>query len=778
MSKAQKVEIDLGGRKFIFESGWMAKQASGSVMVTYGDTQVFVAATGGPEREGKDFFPLQIDYREKMAAAGRFPGGFIKREGRPTQKEILTARLTDRPLRPLFPDGFFHDLQVLLSVVSADQQNDPDVIGMNGASAALMVSDLPFDGPVGSVRVGLVGEEFILNPTSKELPDSKLDLVISGTKEGIIMVEAGAREVTEEQMLKSFEFAQAPIKALIDAQLKLKELAGKPLGEWTTHPFPEELFKKMRDSYAEEFRSVFFIKEKLERNGKFRAIRKKIAEELHEKDALGNPTAKSKIALNMALVRLEDEIVRAYAIDGKRSDGRGLKDIRPIEIQTNVLRRTHGSALFTRGETQALCMTTLGTSSDEQIVEGLDEAYSQRFMLHYNFPSFSVGETKPIRGPGRREIGHGALAERAIEAVLPSPEDFPYTIRVISDILESNGSSSMATVCGGCMALMDAGVPLKSPVAGIAMGLVEEGDKVAILTDILGSEDAHGDMDFKVAGTDRGITSLQMDLKAAGINMEVTKQALAQARDARLHVLGKMREAIAAPRTELSPHAPRLERIMIPPDKIGLLIGPGGKTIRELEARTGCKLEINSDDSGEVLVASSDAKALAQCRAIIEGMTQPLTVGALYPGRVVSLKDFGAFCEIGETGQDGLVHVSEITEARGIRVEDYLKVGMEVDIKMVSADDRGRNRFSIKAARSEKGLPQLEPVSGAGGPGPRPPARGGRPGEGRPGGGRPGGGRPGGDRSGGGESRFRDSRPAGQEARPRSDAPPPPRQNQ
>jgi polyribonucleotide nucleotidyltransferase len=738
MSQAHRVEADLGdGRKFAFESGSLARQANGACMGRLGDTLVLAACVAGPAREGTDFFPLTVDYREKMAAAGRFPGGFIKREGRPSTKEILTARLCDRPLRPLFPEGFYIDLQVLLTVFSADQAFDPDIVSMNAASASLVVSDLPFQGPVGSVRMGLLGERFVINPTQQELKESRLDLVISGTKDGVIMVEAGAKEVSEEQMLGAFEAAQAPIRALIDAQLRLKELAGRPPGPFEILPFPEALAGRIRERYLEEMRKAFFIKIKRERNRAFSELGKRIFDEMIPKDAQGNPLpdAPTTVDVSRAHERVVDELVRNYAIENRRADGRGLMDIRPIAIELGLLPRTHGSALFTRGETQALCTTTLGTADDEQIVEGLDEEYSMRFMLHYNFPNFSVGEVKPIRGPGRREIGHGALAERALEAVIPGAEQFPYTVRIISDILESNGSSSMATVCGGCLSLMDAGVPIKAPVAGIAMGLVREKGKVAILTDILGSEDAHGDMDFKVAGTEAGITALQMDLKAAGIPMEITKQALADAREARMFVLGKMREAIGAPRAELSPHAPRLVRIMIPPDKIGLLIGPGGKTIRELEARTGCVIEINEDDSGEVLLASKDKAALDQCKAIIEGMTQELKIGMIYPARVVSLKDFGAFCEIAGTGQDGLVHVTEISDARGIQVADFLKVGMEVEIKMISADPQGRNRFSIKAARQEKGLPQLQPLNGPspapGGPGP------------------------------GGEQRFRDSRPPG-----------------
>ncbi|MBI3854764.1 MAG: polyribonucleotide nucleotidyltransferase [Planctomycetes bacterium] len=742
MSQSHRVEADLGdGRKIVFESGWIAKQANGACMVTFGETMVLAASVAGPAREDTDFFPLTIDYREKMAAAGRFPGGFIKREGRPTTKEILTSRLCDRPLRPLWPDGYYMDVQVLLNVYSADQVNDPDIVAMNAASASLLVSDLPFQGPVGSVRIGLIGDRFIVCPTSAEVKESRLDLVISGTKDGIIMVEAGSREITEEEMLAAFEAAQKPIQSLINAQIKLKELAGKPLAEVKATPFPEAIASKIREKFLAEMKKAFFIKIKRERNKAFSDIGKRIFDEMIPKDASGKalPGSPTKVDVSRAHERVVDELVRGYVMENTRADGRGLKEIRPITIQLGLLPRTHGSVLFTRGETQALVTTTLGTSSNEQIVEGLDEEYSLRFMLHYNFPNFSVGEVKPIRGPGRREIGHGALAERALEAVVPGTEEFPYTIRLISDILESNGSSSMASVCGGCLAMMDAGVPVKAPVAGIAMGLVQEKGKVAILTDILGSEDAHGDMDFKVAGTEKGITALQMDLKAAGISMAITKQALAEAREGRLFILNKMKEAIAAPRTEMSPYAPRMVRIMIPSDKIGMLIGPGGKTIRELEARTGCVIEINDDDSGEVLLASKDKAALDACKAIIEGMTQDLKVGMIYAAKVVSLKDFGAFCEIAGTGQDGLVHVSEITDQRGIQVADYLKVGLEIEIKMVAADPQGRNRFSIKAARQEKGLPPLPRLDGGSGA----PVPAGAP---------PGGGP-------GGEQRFRDSRP-------------------
>ncbi len=737
MTQCFKTEADLGdGRLFTFESGHLARQANGACMAKLGETHVLAASLSGKERTEQDFFPLTVDYREKMSSAGRFPGGFIKREGRPTTKEILTARLCDRPIRPLFPEGYYHDTQIIINVFSADQENDPDIVAMNAASASLVVSDIPFQGPVGSVRVGLIAGRFIIDPTSAELKESDLDLVVSGTREGIIMVEAGAREVSEEQILAALEAAKAPIQALIDAQIRLKELAGRPPGNFTIHPFPEELYKRIKERYADEMKKAFFIRVKRDRNIAFSQIGEKIFEEMIPKDAGGNPLpgSPSIVDVSRAHERVVDEIVRAYALDGVRADGRSLKEIRPIEMQLGLLPRTHGSALFARGETQALCTVTLGTARDEQIVEGLEEEYSERFMLHYNFPNFSVGEVKPIRGPGRREIGHGALAKRSLEPVMPPAEVFPYTVRVMSDILESNGSSSMATVCGGCLALMDAGVPIRAHVAGIAMGLVRQDDRLAILTDILGSEDAHGDMDFKVAGTEKGITALQMDLKTAGIPMDITHRALAEAREARLFVLSKMREAIAGPKKELSPHAPRLLRIMINPEKIGALIGPGGKIIRELETRTGCTIEINEDDSGEVVIASKNKEALEAAKALIEGITMELKPGNIYPAKVVSLKEFGAFCEIAGSGQDGLVHVTEISDARGIRVEDYLKVGMEVEVKMLSSDPQGRNRFSIKAARADKGLPPLEPLHGIQ-PRPSPPP------------------------ASGGEQRFRESRP-------------------
>lgn len=744
----QRVEVDLAGKKFFFETGWLAKQANGAVMAGLEETYVLGAAVAGKGREGLDFFPLQIDYREKMTSAGRFPGGFIKREGRPTTKEILTCRLSDRPIRPLFPEGYFADLQVYLTVYSADTHNDPDIVAMNAASASLHVSDLPFKGPVGSVRVGLLNGNYVVNPTYSELEESDLDLIISGTKDGIIMVEAGSKEISEEEMLGAFDFAIPFINQLIEAQDKLREMAGKPKAEATVQAFPQELFEKMKAKFRADLESNFFIKVKQERSKALSGVKENAVSEYLKKDEQGNllPDSPSKLDFNRAWDKVMDEVVREFAIDNRRSDGRGLQDIRPIYVQLGILPRTHGSAVFTRGETQALVTTTLGTKSDEQLVEGLGEPYSDSFMLHYNFPSFSVGEAKPIRGPGRREIGHGDLAWRGVKPVLPDQEDFPYTIRAVSDILESNGSSSMASICGAVLSMMDAGVPLKSPVAGIAMGLIQEKDKVAILTDILGSEDAHGDMDFKVAGSEKGITALQMDLKAAGISMEIVRNAVAEARTARMHILEKMKEAIAEPRTALSQHAPRLEQIKIDSDKIGLVIGPGGKMIREIEATSGAKIEINEDNSGRITIACKDSASLEKAATMISNLTEDLKVGKIYQAKVVSVKDFGCFCEILGKNQDGLVHVTEMTDERGIRVEDYVKMGLEVEVKVLASDPQGRTRFSIKEARRDKELPSLPRLDGK--PAPPPGPRGGgrfndsRPAAPRPGGPAPGGQRP------------------------------------
>ncbi|MBI4564333.1 MAG: polyribonucleotide nucleotidyltransferase [Planctomycetes bacterium] len=731
------------------EAGWLAKQASGAATMQIADTVVLAAVVGGPPRGlGYEMVPLTVDYRERIAAAGKFPGGFIKREGRPTTKETLTARQVDRPLRPLFPEYMDTDVVVSVTVLSADGENDPDIAAMNAASAALHGSDIPFHGPVGSVRVGLLEDRFVVNPTASELKISSLDLVLSGTRDGVIMVEAGAKEISEERLVKAFEFAGPYIQKMIDLQEELRRAAGKEKKPYDVLPAPAETYGILKENYLDALRAVFLSEGLEARAEAIDSVLEMALETLCPEDELGQlrPGAHQPAEVRAAWDRLVGETVREFALQGRRADGRGLDDIRPIDIRLGFLPRTHGSALFTRGETQALCTTTLGTVDDEQIVDGLSEEYSKRFYLHYNFPSYSVGETKPNRGPGRREIGHGDLAERALDAVIPDHDAFPYTIRVISDILESNGSSSMATVCGGCLSLMDAGVPVKSAVAGIAMGLVREGDRTAVLTDILGSEDAYGDMDFKVAGTADGITSLQMDLKAAGIPLEITRLALEKARQARLHVLGKMNEAIGRPRESISPYAPRLVRIKIDPEKIGLLIGPGGKNIRDIEARSGATVEI--EDDGTVTISSRNEATLAVARSMVEAQTEDLKIGQIYPARVVSLKDFGAFCEIANTGRDGLVHVTEITDSYVQNVDDYLAIGMEVEVKLVSTDPSGKNRFSIKQARKEKNLPPLEPLPG-------------RVAAGVP--------------SGGAEERFRASRPPREGgSRPYGDRPPRP----
>ena len=737
----KRVESQIGSRKTVFESGLVAKQASGAALVQIEDTIVLAAVVGGPPRGlGYEMVPLTVDYRERIAAAGKFPGGFIKREGRPSTKETLTARQIDRPIRPLFPDYMDTDVVISVTVLSADGENDPDIAAMNAGSAALHVSDIPFNGPVGSVRVGLINGAFVVNPTATELRGAELDLVLSGTKDGYIMVEAGAHELSEDQILEAFSFAEPHIRKLIEMQEQLRKLAGKEKKPYDFLPAPTKIHEELKKKFEADLRKVFFTPGKHARADAIGEVVDRAIAHFCPKDEttgqikVGSPkVAEVKAAWDL----MQGAVVRDFAIQGKRADGRGLNDIRDIDIRLGFLPRTHGSSLFTRGETQALCTATLGTGDDEQIVDGLGEEYSKRFYLHYNFPSYSVGETKPNRGPGRREIGHGDLAERALDAIIPDPETFPYTVRVISDITESNGSSSMATVCGGCLAMMDAGVPIKAPVAGIAMGLVREKSKTVILTDILGSEDAYGDMDFKVAGTEKGITSLQMDLKAGGIPLDVTKEALARAKEARLFVLSKMRNAIDAPRGSLSPFAPRIHKMKIDQEKIGLVIGPGGKTIRGIEEQSGATVEI--EDDGTVIVASKSLDAMERAKGMIEALTEDLKVGMIYPAKVVSLKDFGAFCEIGNTGRDGLVHVTEITDGFVKNVSDYLQLGMEVDVKLVSTDPSGKNRFSIKQARKDKALPPLGPLPGANPPG-----------------------GPGGDGGGGSaDDRFRQSRPPG-----------------
>ncbi|HJP17407.1 MAG TPA: polyribonucleotide nucleotidyltransferase [Nitrospinota bacterium] len=690
----QSVEIELGDKKLTIETGELAKQANGAVLISYNETVVLVTAVAGKEPvKGKDFFPLMCEYREKTYAAGKIPGGFFKREGRPSEKEVLTSRLMDRPIRPLFEDGFTNETQVICYPLSHDKENDPDILGIIGASAALIISDIPFLNPIGAVRVGRVEEKFICNPTYDQLNESDLNLVLAGTKDAIVMVEGEAKELSEQVMVEALMFGHEEIKKLVDLQNKLREIAGKPKNVVENPEKNKDLIEKVARSAKEKLTDALFIKEKLAMYDAVSAIVKDTISEIgSEEDADLNKEIKT------ILSDLEKEIVRHHIIEKEsRSDGRGLKDIRPISGRVKALPRTHGSSVFTRGETQALVVLTLGTSSDEQIMDRLEGRTKKSFMLHYNFPPFSVGETKFIGSPGRREIGHGALAERSISKVLPSDEEFPYTIRIVSDILESNGSSSMATVCGASLSLMDAGVPIKTPVAGIAMGLIKEGDKIAILSDILGQEDHLGDMDFKVAGTAEGITGLQMDIKITGVTKDLLETALQQAREGRLIILDKMNEIINISRKELSPYAPRIITMQIKTERIKDVIGPGGKTIRGIIDKTGVTIDI--DDSGLVSLGSPDQSKLEEAIKIIEGLTQNPEKGRIYDGKVKKIMDFGAFVEI-LPGIDGLVHISQIAPHRIDKVTDVLKEGDEVKVKVLEIDRDGKIRLSRKEAMS------------------------------------------------------------------------------
>ncbi len=695
-----KVERLIGKRVLSIETGKIAKQADGAALVQYGDTIVLATAVSAPEEnEEADFFPLTVDYREKTYAAGKFPGGFFKREGKPTLKEILTMRLIDRPLRPLFPETYLREVQVMSIVLSADKENDPDILAMIGASAALSVSSIPFCGPTGSVRVGQIDGEFVINPTHAELSMSTMDLVVSGTEDAVTMVEASSKEIPEEQMVNAIMFGHAFIKEIVHLQRELVAQCGKekqkipPLKLDTS--LLEEIKKKYYSQILEKNQTPGKETRKLALNEILNQI---IAEYCTEKEG-----APAKKTIKAIFERIETIVVRDQIVqEGRRPDGRGLKDIRPITCEAGMLPRTHGSALFTRGETQAIVVTTLGTTMDEQKVDTLEEEYSKKFMLDYNFPPFCVGEVKPLRGPGRREIGHGALAERALEAVLPPSNLFPYTIRIVSDITESNGSSSMATVCGGTLSMMDAGIPITAPVAGIAMGLVKEGENVCILSDILGTEDHLGDMDFKVAGTSKGVTALQMDIKIFGITEKIMRDALTQAKDGRLHILQELAKIIDKPKAEISIYAPKLLHIKINPEKIGMVIGPGGKNIKKIQEETGAKIEI--EDDGTVIISSALTESSQKAKIWIERMTEEVQVGKIYTGKVLSLKEYGAFVEI-IPGHDGLVHISELADGYVERVEDVVKVGQEIMIKVIGIDDQKRVKLSRKAALKEKEQP-------------------------------------------------------------------------
>jgi polyribonucleotide nucleotidyltransferase len=706
------VTVDLaGGKQISFETGKLAKQAHGAAVVRQGDNVVLATATANADpREGIDFFPLTVDYREYTYAGGRFPGGFIKREGRMSEREVLTSRQIDRPVRPMFAEGFKCETQVIAFVLSADSSNDPDVLGINGASCALSLSDIPFLGPIGAVRVGQIGGQFVINPTYDEMRESTLNIMVVGTSDFIVMIESGAKEVSEEVVVDAIEFGHTEIKKICAAIKDLQAKAGKKKREVTPPEFDQKYYDALKKKVGTELSDALDTKKhpKAESHTLVKDIKKKLQAEIPEEDE----AAQAK--LKQYYETLRERIFREEVIEKKhRPDSRAFDEVRDIWIEAGVLPRTHGSAIFTRGETQALVTTTLGTSDDMQRLEGFEGEAKKRFILHYNFPPFSVGEVAFLRGAGRREIGHGALAERAISGVLPTEEAWPYAMRVVSDILESNGSSSMATVCGASLSLMDAGVPLKAPVAGVAMGLVKEGEQYAILTDIAGAEDHYGDMDFKVAGTKDGITALQMDIKVAGITSQIMREALAQAKRGRLHILGKMEEVITTGREKISDFAPRFYTVQIPVDKIRDLIGPGGKMIRSIVEQTGVKIDV--EDSGLVKVASSDQASAAKALQIIGDLTATAEVGKTYLGKVTRLADFGAFVEI-IPGTDGLLHISEVAEHRIADVRDELKEGDQVLVKVLAVEGN-RIRLSRKAIlkeqRAKMGGGEAPPVAAA-----------------------------------------------------------------
>ncbi|MGD0730235.1 MAG: polyribonucleotide nucleotidyltransferase [Terracidiphilus sp.] len=697
MSTKHEVSVELaGGKRLVFETGRMAKQASGAALVTTGETVVLATAVASPDpREGIDFFPLTVDYREYTYAGGRIPGGFIKREGRPSEKEVLTCRQIDRPIRPLFPDGFRNETQVIALVFSADKENDPDVVGINAAAAALALSDIPFSATVGAVRVGRVNGEFVINPTYEERAATTVNIMVVGHKDGIVMIESGAKEETEEVILAAIEFAHVEIKKIVAAIDELVALAGKPKRAFTTPEFDEAYYAELKAKAGDRVKDAQDTKA----HGKAEShtLTKKIKEELAAELPADDPAAKKKLAHYFEHL-IERTFREQVTKERVRPDRRAFDEIREITIETSVLPRTHGSALFTRGETQALVTATLGTADDGQRLESYEGEKKKNFMLHYNFPPFSVGETGRMTGTGRREIGHGALAERAISAVLPTAEESPYSIRIVSDILESNGSSSMASVCGASLALYDSGIALKGSVAGVAMGLVKEGDDYAILTDIAGAEDHYGDMDFKVAGTRKGITALQMDIKIGGLTRQILEQAMEQARKGRLFLLDKMDAVLDGPRTERSAYAPRIETVMIPTDKIRDLIGKGGATIRGIIEQTGAKIDV--DDTGRVSVASCDADGLKKALELIGNITAVPEIGKVYLGKVVRLAEFGAFVEL-FPGTDGLLHISEIAEHRVKEVKDELREGDQVMVKVLAIEGN-RIKLSRKALIKEQ----------------------------------------------------------------------------
>lgn len=685
-----------GDHDVTLTTGEIARQATGAVICQMDDTVVLATVVAKKEtKPGQDFFPLTVDYIEKTYAAGKFPGGFFKREGRPSEKETLTSRLIDRPIRPLFPDGFFNEVQVIIHVVSVDPEVDPDIPSMIGASAALMISGIPFKGPIGACRVGYINGEFVCNPKVSQMPESKLDLVVAGTERAVLMVESEADRLSEETMLGAVTFGHEQLQVAINVIHDLVAEAGKPAWDWQPPAKNEALIARIHEIADAGLAEAYTIREKQARNEKLREVYELVETTLNADAEVAGTDAPDINEVNGILFEMEAHIVRSNILEGKpRIDGRDTRTVRPIEIRQAVLPRTHGSALFTRGETQALVLTTLGTKQDEQIVDSIMGESRERFILHYNMPPFATGETGRVGSPKRREIGHGRLAKRALKAVIPSEEEFPYSIRVVSEICESNGSSSMASVCGGCLSLLDAGVPLKDYVAGVAMGLIKEGNKFAVLTDILGDEDHLGDMDFKVAGTENGVTALQMDIKIEGITTEIMQAALAQAHEGRMHILGKMHEMAGGGAKALSDWAPRLETFKINPEKIRDVIGKGGATIRGLVEETGC--EINIEDDGTVTLASSNVEKIAAAKKRIEQITAEIEVGQVYEGTVQRILDFGAIVSL-LPGKDGLLHISQIARERVNQVSDYLKEGQVVRVKVIGVDEKGRVRLSMKA---------------------------------------------------------------------------------
>jgi polyribonucleotide nucleotidyltransferase len=691
-----------GQHTVTLETGEIARQASGAVVVNMQDTVVLATVVAAKSsKPGQDFLPLTVDYLEKTYAAGKIPGGFFKREGRPSEKETLTSRLIDRPLRPLFPEGFYNEVQVVCTVISLNPEIDPDIPAMIGASAALAISGVPFNGPIGAARVGFINGQYVLCPKASDMPHSQMDLVVAGTESAVLMVESEADQLPEDVMLGAVVYGHEQMKSAIDAINRLVEKAGKPEWEWSPEPQDQAVVAKITELAHASFEEAYKLRDKQARSSRLKEIYASVEAKLAEQVESGSLAAPTGNLLNDTLFGLESKVVRGQILGGEpRIDGRDTRTVRPISIRNGVLPRAHGSVLFTRGETQALVVATLGTNRDEQIIDALGGEYRDRFMLHYNMPPYATGECGRVGTPKRREIGHGRLAKRALIAVLPKPEDFAYSMRVVSEITESNGSSSMASVCGGCLALMDAGVPLKAHVAGIAMGLIKEGGRFAVLTDILGDEDHLGDMDFKVAGSETGITALQMDIKIQGITKEIMQVALAQAKDARMHILGKMKACMGTAREELSEFAPRLYNIKINPERIRDVIGKGGSTIRAITEETGTTIDI--DESGSITIAATTAEAARHAIKRIEELTAEVEVGKVYEGTVLRLLEFGAIVSI-LPGKDGLLHISQIAHERVNQVSDFVKEGQQVRVKVIEADEKGRLRLSMKALLEESG---------------------------------------------------------------------------